>query len=326
VADRTLSREAHLDQLAQRALQWITRVPATVRAAPVALAHAAPPAMALRPEGDRAHAWTSPDGGVESRGGRIDSEARQPQAQRTVDTPLRQLTDQEVTAVKTVCRTTCACEAEARQALSAFAQDVQVTCLATSAGRATPRDDTRGRPGTGGQPAPGVYPRDGALAASRTPRPARIDQPGCVILATHDLDATPLTPPALLAGDTGQVPAERGCRLMKAPSVRAASRALNKPERSMALFMVRTVGWWVSAALDYRIRQALNDHEATLPDQQGHRMRHPTARWVWHEVVGMHWRCQPGQGPMVRNLPADHRPLLRLLGQPYMRLYDVRYS
>jgi hypothetical protein len=245
VADRALSREAHLDQLAQRALQWLTRVPATVRAAPVALAHAAPPAMALRQAGSRAHAVTSPDGGVEPRGGRISAAARPPQAQRTVDTPLRQLTDQEVTAVKTVCRPTCAGEAAARPALSAFAQDVQVTFLATSAGRATPRDDTRGRPGTGGQPAPGVYPRDGALAASRTPRPARIDQPGCVILATHDLDETPLTPPARLAGDTGHVPAERGCRLRQDPSVRAASRALHKPERRMALFMVRTVGWWV---------------------------------------------------------------------------------
>jgi hypothetical protein len=40
-------------------------------------------------------------GGVEQRWVLIYSEARQPQAQRAVDKPLRQLTDKEVKAFKT---------------------------------------------------------------------------------------------------------------------------------------------------------------------------------------------------------------------------------
>jgi hypothetical protein len=73
----------------------------------------------------------------------------------------------------------------------------------------------------------------------------------------------------------------------------------------------------VYAALEYRIRQALKDQEATFPDQKGKRIRNPTARWVLHDFVGIHLLCQPGQWPIVLNLPEEHRHLLRLLGQPH---------
>ena len=326
VADSALDREANLEQLAHPAITWITRVPATVSDAHVALAPATPPVMAPLQEGSRAHELTSSAGGVTHRWVLLDSAARPPQAQRPADTPLRQQTDQEVKAFTTLCHTTGACEAEARQALSALAQDVPVTCLATSPVRATPRDDTRGRPGTGVQPDQVVDPIDGALASSLTPRQALMDQHGCVLLATHERDETHLTPQERLEGSKGQGHAEGGLRLMQDPSVLASSRYLEKPERLMALFMGMTVCWLVYAAVEYRIRQALNDHEATFPDQQGHRIRNPTARWVWPYLVGLHVRCQPGQWPMVRNLTDAHRHWLRLLGQPSMRVSDVGYS
>jgi transposase len=94
----------------------------------------------------------------------------------------------------------------------------------------------------------------------------------------------------------------------------------------MALLMVMTVCLLVDAALAYRIRKARKDHAATFPDQQGRRIQHPTARWVVHYVVGIHLWCQAGQGPIVRNLTAEHQHVLRLLGQPYRWLYDVQYS
>jgi hypothetical protein len=94
----------------------------------------------------------------------------------------------------------------------------------------------------------------------------------------------------------------------------------------MARLMVLTVCLLVDAALEYRIRQALNEHEATFPDQKGQRIQHPTARWVFHDFVGIHLLCQAGQWPIVLKLTEEHQHLLRLLGPPYMRLYDGRYS
>ena len=51
-----------------------------------------------------------------------------------------------------------------------------------------------------------------------------------------------------------------------------------------------------------------------------------SARWVFHSFGGLHLLIIPGQWPVVLNLTEDHQHLLRLLGQPYMRLYGVKYS
>jgi transposase len=59
VADSALSSEGNLAKLAHTAIKWITRVPATVRDAQVALAHADPLAMASRQAGYRDHELTS---------------------------------------------------------------------------------------------------------------------------------------------------------------------------------------------------------------------------------------------------------------------------
>jgi transposase len=326
VADSALYSEDNLDKLAQTAIKWITRVPATLSAAQAALAQADPQAMAALHEGYRYHELTSTYGGVEQRWVLIYSEPRQAPAQRTVDKQLRQQSDKEVKAFKTLGSTTFACEADARQALSAFERSGQATCLTTSTVRAQPRYGKRGRPGRDAQPDQVVYQIEGALASSITARQARVDQHSCFILATNELDETQLPPQEVLQGYKGQVQAERGFRFLKDPQFFASSLYLKKPERIMALLMVMTVCLLVYAALEYRIRQELKDHEATFPDHKGKRIQHPTARWVFHYFVGIHVLCQAGQWPMVLNLTEEHQHLLRLLGPPYMRLYDVRNS
>jgi len=89
----------------------------------------------------------------------------------------------------------------------------------------------------------------------------------------------------------------------------------------MALLMVMTVCWLVSAAGEYRIRRALKEQEAPLPNHKGQRVQHPTARWVFHDFVGIHLGCLPGQWPLVLHLTEEHLHLLQLLGKPYERLY-----
>jgi hypothetical protein len=68
----------------------------------------------------------------------IYSEPHQLQAQRTVDKQVRKQSAQEVKVWKKVCSTPFACEADARQALATFEQDLQTTFLHTSTVRATP--------------------------------------------------------------------------------------------------------------------------------------------------------------------------------------------
>ena len=190
-----------------------------VSEAQAALAQADPQAMAALQEGYRDHELTSTYGGVEQRWVLLYSEPRRVPAQRTIDKQLRQQSDQEVKAFKTFCRTTFACEADARQALSAFAQGLQATFLTTSTVRAQPCDGKRGRPGRDAQPDHVAYQVEGALASSLTARQALVDQHSCFILATNELDATQLPPQEVLHGDKGQVQAERGCPMFERPAV-----------------------------------------------------------------------------------------------------------
>jgi transposase len=326
VADSALYSEANLQKLAQTHIKWITRVPATVSAVQTALGQADPPALASLTAGYRFRELTSTYGGIEQRWVLIYSESRRAQAHRAVDQQWRQQSDKELKALKKLCGTAFACEADARQALSTFEQDLHVTFLSASTVRAQPRYGKRGRPGPDARPTQVVYQIDGALASALTSRQALIDQHCCFILATNELDPTQLPPQEVLAGYKGQVHAERGFRFLKDPQFLASSLYLKKPERIMALLMVMTVCLLVYAALEYRIRTALKDHEATFPNQLGKRIQHPTARWVFHYFVGIHLLCQAGQWPIVLNLTAEHQHLLRLLGQPYMWLYDVQYS
>jgi len=326
VADSALYSEANLEKLAQTQMKWITRVPATLREAQAALAQVDPPAMVALKEGYRSHELTSTYGGVTQRWVLIYSKARQAQAQRTVDKQLRQQSDQELKALKKLCGVTFACEADACQALATFAQNLQTTFLEASTVRATPRYGKRGRPGQGAQPDQMVYQIEGALASSLAARQALIDQHSCFILATNELDATQLPPQTLLEGYKGQTHVERGFRFLKDPEFLASSLYLKKPERIMALLMVMTLCLLVYAALEYRIRQALQGHDATFPNQQGKRVQNPTARWVFHYFVGIHLLIAPGQWPIVLNLTDEHRNLLQLLGKPYMAFYGVKYS
>jgi|SRR2546430_10372417 hypothetical protein len=91
--------------------------------------------------------------------------------------------------------------------------------------------------------------------------------------------------------------------------------------QDMALLMVMTVCLLVYAALEYRIRNAPQDHGATFPNQQGTPVQNPTARWVFHDFVGIHVLLIPGQWPLVLNLTEEHQQLLKLLGTPYERFY-----
>jgi transposase len=326
VADSALYSEENLQQLAETRLKWITRVPATVSEAQAALARVDPQGMAPLMEGYRYHVLPSTYGGVEQRWVLIYSERRQPQAQRTVDKQLLKHGEQEVKAFKKLCRTTCVCAADAQQALATFAHGLQATFLAHSTVCPMPRYGQRGRPGQEAQPEQVGYQITGALASRFATRTARVDQQSCFILATNELDATQLPPQELLQGYKGQGQAERGFRFLKAPQFLASSLYLKKPARIMALLMVMTVCLLVYTAIEYCIRTALKDHDATFPDQKGKPSQTPPARWVFQYFVGIHLLRMPGEGAMVLNLNDEHRKLLRRLGKPSMWFDGGEYS
>ena len=321
VADSALYNADNLQKLAQTRIKWITRVPATLNEAQAVLAQADPQTMVPLGERYRAQAFVSTYGGVEQRWLLVHSEPRQSQAQRTVAKQLGKQGDAEVRAFKQLCGITFACEADASQALAHFQQGLQATVLQECTICPTPRYRKRGRPSPSTRPDQVLYHIEGALASRLATRQALVDQQSCFILATNELDESQLPPQALLDGYKGQSHAERGFRFLKDPSFLASSLYLKKPERIMALLMVMTVCLLVYAALEYRIRTALQTQGATFPDQKGKRIQNPTARWVFYYFVGIHVLFIPGQWPSVLNLTAEHLHLLQLLGNRYVWFY-----
>ncbi len=210
--------------------------------------------------------------------------------------------------------------------LGAFEQSLQYTTCHGSTIRSTPRYDKPGQPKADDVPKDVIFQIEGALASPLVSHAQLVTQESCFILATNDLDEERLPPLALFDGYQGQQRVERGFRFLKSPEFLASSLYLKKPERIMALLMVMTVCLMVYAALEYRIRQALKDHEATFPNQKGKRVQNPTARWVFHYFMGIHLLVAPGQWPVVLNLTEEHSNLLKLLGKSYMQLYGLEYS
>jgi transposase len=322
VADSALYSAENLQQLATTGSKWITRVPVTVTEAQDALAQADPETMEPLGEDYRYHMLASTYGGVAQRWMLCYSAQRRPQARRSVDKHWRKQSEAEAKAFQKLCRTAFACVADAQHALTTFAHGLQAASLHESTIEPRPRYGKRGRPGQDTAPVQVVYQITGALTSSLAAHDALIAPQSCFILATNELDEGVLPPQALLAGYKGQQHAERGFRFLKDPRFLASSLYLKKPERIMALLMVMTVCLLVYAALEYRIRKALKDQDATFPNQKGHPVQNPTARWVFQYFVGIHLLRICGEGAFVLNLNDQHQQLLRLLGRSYEAFYS----
>ncbi len=326
VADSALYSADNLALLKDIPTKWITRVPGTLNEVKAALAQADPEQMVPLKVGYRTQTLQSTYGSVAQRWLLIESQPRRPQARRTVNKRWLKHSVKEVKAFRKLGRREFACQADARQALETFQQGLSYTRVQTATIRAIAHYDKPGRPKRGEEPSEIRYVIEGAAVSSVAAHEQMVSQASCFILATNECDASRLPPLDLLEAYQSQQHVERGFRFLKHPEFLASSLYLKKPERIMALLMVMTVCLLVYAALEYRIRRALRAHGATFPNQTGKRIHNPTARWVFHYFRGIHLLCQVGQWPLVLNLTEEHGNLLKLLGQPYMQYYDVKYS
>jgi transposase len=322
VADSALYTAENLGHLAQSGLKWITRVPATLGDVHAVLARVTPEIMTPLADGYRYHEEGSTYGGITQRWVVVSSETRQQRSRRSVEKQLRTQSEAELKAFKHLRRTPFACTADAQQALAAFTQALQATRLEGGRIRTVTRYGKRGRPPAEPSARHVEYRIEGALASSLAYRQALLDTKSYFILATNELDTTVLPAAEVLAGYKKQSTAERGFRFLKDPRFLATALYLKKPERIMALLMVMTICLLVYAALEYRLRQALQGQQETFPDQKGQPVQTPTMRWIFHYFVGIHVLLGVGAAPLVLHLNAQHQLVLRLLGTAYEALYS----
>lgn len=163
---------------------------------------------------------------------------------------------------------------------------------------------------------------EGAIASNISVYQERLQRKSCFILATNETDTSRLTEEELLSTYKDQQKVERGFRFLKDPQFLASTLFLKSVSRIMSLAAIMTLCLLVYAALEYRIRTALAEASETFPNQSGHPVANPTARWVFQYFMGIHILTIHGTQTVLLNMNEPHRKLLKLLGDFYVKYYS----
>ena len=312
----------------RRGLRWVMSVPSTVGEAKQRLEEVADAFEELRPlaEGYRYGAFWTSYAGVEQRWLVIYSEAARERAAKRVDKELIKQGDEERKAFDELRRQRFHCPQDAWGALAAFRGRLKVLEVHGADVVERRRYKSAGKPAADAVPESVSYHLDGVLAAPIAVRGRRLVRRSCFIVATNELDEGALGDAEVLRaykGQSGKV--ERGFRFLKDPMFLASTLYLKRVERVMALLMVMTVCLLVYAALEYRIRQSLAEHEESVPDQKGKPTRRPTAKWVFELFMDVHLltiTTEKTIRTLVLNLREELKRLLKLMGPAYVELYS----
>jgi len=184
----------------------------------------------------------------------------------------------------------------------------------------------RGRPSAQDQKEVVGYSLQGNIGVNETALEEAKRSLGRFIIATNDLDASRLPAQAMLENYKDQgVSVERGFRFLKDPLFFAHSLFLKKPERLMALLMVMGLSLLIYSLAERKLRQALKEMNATIPDQRRKPTQKPTIRWVFQLFEGLDILLVRQDGQVVQrqllNLRPAQQQVITLLGPQVQKCY-----
>jgi len=321
VADSALYSEATLQELGN--FGWISRVPATIAAAREIIQVVAGDLM--REAGDEEMAYRAlctTYGGVEQRWLVVYTRSARQRAEKTLQKQHLKQGSDDLKAFDILTRTEFVCAADAQAALHAFTKKLTLTMVQDERIVECPHYPKKGRPGKHQVPERITYYLEGQLASRVEVHQQELQRKSSFIVATNELDEQALTHEQIIdLYKKDQQKVERGFRFLKDPFFMASSFFLKSAQRLMALMMVMTLCLLVYGAVQYRIRQALQQQQETFPNQLGRATANPTARWVFQFFSGIRLLVVSQIQEIVLNLNEYHRTLLTLLGSRYVDLY-----
>ena len=139
------------------------------------------------------------------------------------------------------------------------------------------------------------------------------------IYRTNELEATRLSLTGMLENYTDQgISVERGFRFLKDPLFFANTLFLKKPQRIMALLMIMGLALLIYSLAERKLRLALKEMQATIPNQLGKPTQTPTIRWVFQLFEGLDILLIRQNGQVVvrklLNLRPVQQQVIALLG------------
>jgi transposase len=217
------------------------------------------------------------------------------------------------------------CQADAEKALEQFNQKWKVH-LANAKAVAVMQYPRCGRPTAEDQKEVVGYALEGSLEANTAAIAEAKRSLGRFIIATNDLDAERLPTNAMLENYKDQgVSVERGFRFLKDPLFFAHSLFLKKPERLMALLMIMGLALLIYSLAERKLRQALKEMNASVPDQRRKPTQRPTIRWIFQIFEGLDILLVKQNGEVVLRQLLNLRPaqeqVITLLGSRVQKCY-----
>jgi transposase len=217
------------------------------------------------------------------------------------------------------------CQEDGEKALEQFNQKWKYH-QATAQAVAVMQYPKRGRPTAEDQKEVMGYKLEGSVEEKATAIDEAKGSLGRFIVATNDLDSERLPAKAMLENYKDQgVSVERGFRFLKDPLFFAHSLFLKKPERIMALLMIMGLSLLIYALAECKLRQALKEMNATIPDQRRKPTQNPTIRWVFQLFEGLDILLMKQNGQIILRQLLNLRPaqeqVITLLGPQVQKCY-----
>lgn len=323
VADSASYTEQCLKAYAEQDIIWITRVPANIKQAKDTLQEIKVEAMKPLTKGYFYKPVSMEYAGVKQRWLVIYSEKAVKRSNKRVERYFSKHSLQEKQAWKELCRESYSCKKDAQKALEKFQSGLKATEVVDSKLIRQKYYAKSGRPAKGIKPARTEYQISGNLIVSKLKSSKLKELGACFILASNELSEERLSDTEMLISYKDQKYAERGFRFLKDPMFCASTIYLKKVSRIMALLMVMTVCLLVYSALEYRIRNTLQENKTNLPDQKGKPTQTPTTRWVFNLFMDVQLLtiCGSVVKKVVLNLKPQLYKFLELLGPNYAANY-----
>jgi transposase len=328
VADGGLYSEASLARLNAAGIAWVSRVPATLRAAQLALQRSD---VSWQTSADEQTTWWGqelvlPQG--RERWVVVRTRSGERRARATLERQATKALDEWHKRLWHLSHRAFACEADARDAL---AQETKVLPAWLKLQPAQVRTESRyvGR----GRPRPAAVPtRQDIFITTTCERDEQqleqaVERAASFIVATNVLDHAQLGDEQLIAIYKDQHSVERGFAFLKDPLFLASSVFLKKPERIMALSLIMVLCLLVYRLAEHRLREQLAATGQTIPNQVKKPTNRPTMRWVFQCFEGVAL-LRVRHGPdhtatLLLRLEALHLQILALLGPCCERFYTA---
>lgn len=351
VMDAAFYNESNLSEF-QYNIKWISRVPFTIKAAKD-LAQTLLPEQFSKSTLFKGYQFCSvchEYAGIKQLWVVVESSERKSADLKSLSKRISKSLATKLSSLKRLSNHEFACEADALTAAANFEKTLLYHLLSELNIVAKPHYQRKGRPRPDDKVSHYTYQIKSTLCENEIVVENHLNQTGRFILATNLLDdernfisllapeldraecafmgspsvthtqSEKWTPDLILKEYKGQQSTERGFRFIKDPLFFVSRVFLKSTKRIMALAMIMTLALMVYSLGQRQLRSALEQADATLPNQKGKPTSHPTLRWILQCFQSVHLVFIDGIKSRIQ-LTSKQILILQFLGSSSQQYY-----